>query len=108
MNQCVKSNYQNTCHETCFCLLPDPHVIYHSAGEGEGKFGNEQMTHAAADLQNMRQTPSARQTQNEKKYRVTHPNNKNLPLTYFQQFRQLAGRYCGYLLHSQDGGTSQI
>ena len=40
-------------------------------------------------------------------YRVTHLLGKNLPLTWFRQFRQLVGCYCSYLLPRQDGGTSQ-
>ena len=34
-------------------------------------------------------------------YRVTHLVGENLPLTQFQQFRQLVGRDCSYLLHRQ-------
>ena len=41
-------------------------------------------------------------------YRVTHLLGKNLPLTWFRQFRQLMGRYCSCLLPRQDGGISQI
>ena len=41
-------------------------------------------------------------------YRVTHLLGKNLPLTWFRQFRQLVGRYCSYLLPRQDGVKSQI
>ena len=38
-------------------------------------------------------------------YRVTQKNIKNL---LFQQFCQLEGCYCSYLLPSLDGGKSQI
>ena len=31
--------------------------------------------------------------------RVTHPYGKHLPLTLFQQFWKLVGRYCSYLHH---------
>ena len=41
-------------------------------------------------------------------YRVTILRGYNLPLTWFQHFWQLVGRYCSYLLPRQDGGTSQI
>ena len=41
-------------------------------------------------------------------YRVTGQDGKNLPLTEFQQFWQLVGRYCSYLLPKQDGGTPKI
>ena len=41
-------------------------------------------------------------------YKVTHANGKNLPLTWFGQFRQLVGHYCSYLLPRQDGVTCQI
>ena len=39
---------------------------------------------------------------------VTNLLGKNIQLTWFRQFRQLAGRYCSCLLPRQDGGTSQI
>ena len=41
-------------------------------------------------------------------YRVVHSEWKNLPLTKFQQFRQVVGRYCSYLMPRHDGGTSKI
>ena len=41
-------------------------------------------------------------------YRVTGQDGKNLQLTEFQQFPQLVGCYCSYLLPRQHGGTSQI
>ena len=40
--------------------------------------------------------------------KVSKWNGKNLPLTLFQQFLQLMGRYCSYLIPRQDDGTSQI
>ena len=42
------------------------------------------------------------------RYRVTHLDGENLPLTLFRQFWQLLGPYNGYLLPSQDGGAMQI
>ena len=38
-------------------------------------------------------------------YRVTHLVGENLSLTQFQQFWQLVGRYCSYLIHRLDDGT---
>ena len=37
---------------------------------------------------------------------ILHGNN--LPVTCFQHFWQLVGRYCSYLLPRQYGGTSQV
>ena len=39
---------------------------------------------------------------------MTRLLGKNLPLTLFQQFWELMGRYCSSLLPRQDGRTSQI
>ena len=41
-------------------------------------------------------------------YMVTHLNGKNLLLTEFRQFWQLAARNCSYLLLRHDDGTFQI
>ena len=41
-------------------------------------------------------------------YRVAHQDGKNLPLTELQQFQQLVGRYCSYLVPMQHGRMSQI
>ena len=41
-------------------------------------------------------------------YKVTIVDGKNLPLTKFQRFWQVMGRYCSYLLPRQVDGTFHI
>ena len=39
---------------------------------------------------------------------MTHLVDENLLLTHFQQFQQLVGRYCSYLLPKQVDGKLKI